>query len=348
MSVADAELSESLLTRVLGSFECLDGVSVSDLSTSDSGLINRTYIIGQRYVLQRLHPIFGAEVNDDIHAIGELARARGLELPHILPSRGGERWFECEGIWRVLSFLPGKTLHQLEKPSQAHSAGRLVGEFHRVMRDVAYTFKFSRGTFHDTSMRMTELKAALRAHPSHRLFRRVDALAREIFGMWNALEDRLSLPLRICHGDLKVSNLRFDESGLVATGLLDLDTMTHGTLDAELGDAFRSWCNKALEHAEEPHWDLDFFSDAWRGFEHAAGDILTAEERASIVPGTLRIILELSARFATDALNECYFGFDSTVASTRGEHNLLRAESQLALAMIVQKNRMVMDEIIHG
>ena len=40
--------------------------------------------------------------------------------------------------------------------------------------------------------------------------------------------------------------------------------------------------------------------------------------------------LELAARFAADALNECYFAFDEKRYASRGEHNRVRATGQLS------------------
>jgi hypothetical protein len=101
-----------------------------------------------------------------------------------------------------------------------------------------------------------------------------------------------------------------------------------------------------VEHAPDPHWDLSFFQAAWTGFEAEASGWLTQAERGAVVGGILRITLELSARFAADALNESYFGFDPCVAPSRGEHNLARARNQLALAKIVQENQVVMEQFI--
>ena len=43
------------------------------------------------------------------------------------------------------------------------------------------------------------------------------------------------------------------------------------------------------------------------------------------------VSVELAARFAADALNESYFGWDATRFPGRGEHSLLRARGQFSL-----------------
>ena len=99
----------------------------------------------------------------------------------------------------------------------------------------------------------------------------------------------------------------------------------------ELGDALRSWCNTAGEDNPEAIFDLDIFSAAIRGLGDGGSERFALQtEWAAIIPGLERITLNLTARFAADALQERYFGWNETRGG-RGEHNLLRARSQLSL-----------------
>ena len=112
------------------------------------------------------------------------------------------------------------------------------------------------------------------------------------------------------------------------------------TIDVELGDALRSWCNTASEDARVAKLDMEIFEAAVRGYARKArsGPPLTEHEWASIVPGFERISLELSARFARDALEESYFGWNPKY-KTRGDHNLLRAKGQYSLALAIYNHR---------
>jgi aminoglycoside phosphotransferase (APT) family kinase protein len=211
----------------------------------------------------------------------------------------------------------------------AFSAGACVGRFHTALRDLDHTFRFSRPGAHDTSAHFDGLRMALVTHRGHRLYRGVQRLADELFDAWEAWAGPTDLPRRIVHGDLKISNLRFEDER--AAALIDLDTLAWGTLDIELGDALRSWCNPAGEDIGDATFQLPLFEAAMRGYA-TAGD-WTVEERTAIGPGLHRICLELAARFARDALEESYFGFDHTRG--HGEHNLLRARGQATLATSV-------------
>jgi aminoglycoside phosphotransferase (APT) family kinase protein len=318
------------------------------------GLINDTFSLGESHILQRLHPIFAAEVNLDIAAIVPQLRRAGVPVPNIVLARDGLPWVEVSsvetevsGIWRILTRIQGETLHRLTTPSQARSAGRLVGQFHGALHHSDHIFAFTRPGAHDTLRHMAVLREALVAHTDHRLAAQVTALANELLDRWSRHGPLPALPTRLVHGDLKASNLLFDRAG-EAVGILDLDTMAHGTLDVELGDALRSWANPTTEDDPEPRLDANLFLAAVDGYLDATHTWVTPAEIRSLSAGLERICLELSARFAADALNERYFGWDPQKAPGRGEHNLIRAENQLALARSVAAARPRLDADLQG
>ena len=327
----------------------------ADLATQPlaGGLINDTFAVGDSHVLQRLHSIFRAEVNLDIAALVGPLRAAGLKVPNIMRADDGlpyvvlpaEESADLAGVWRILTRLPGRTLHRLSGPAQAGSAARLVAGFHSALAHVQHDFAFTRPGAHDTAAHMATLTRAVDEHGAHRLHDRVAPLAAEILDHWRSLDVPTGLPLRIGHGDLKVSNLLFDPAG-EATAVIDLDTMAWLTLDVEMGDALRSWCNRAEEHAPTARLDAEVLAAAVQAYVQQARPWLQDTEVAALVPGLLRISLELSARFTADALAENYFGWSPAVAPTRGEHNLLRASNQLALFRQVESARSTLDSAV--
>ncbi|MBD91232.1 MAG: hypothetical protein CL940_12945 [Deltaproteobacteria bacterium] len=315
----------------------------------EGGLINVTWMVGDPVaaVLQRVNPIFGAEVHEDIEAVTAHVEATGLVTPRLIRTDDGAlSAVDPEGaVWRALTWIPGQTFHRLDGPARARSAATLVARWHRAVSELDYTFVHRRLGVHDTLSHMGKLAAGLVHHGSHRLFAEVEPLACEILGQWAAWSGTLDLPERVSHGDLKVSNLRFGADG-EAICLLDLDTMGPMSIDAELGDAWRSWCNPAGEDEQRSRLDLDLFEAAARAY--LENHPLSPAEREGLVPGVERICLELAARFAVDALEERYFGFDPSVAATRGEHNLIRARGQYELARSVQAQRSRMEAIVRS
>jgi Ser/Thr protein kinase RdoA (MazF antagonist) len=321
------------------------------------GLINRTFLARDsagelRAVVQRLHPIFAAEVNIDIEAVTDhLARA-GMVTPRLVRTRAGARWFEHDGgVWRALTYVEGVTLHRMPDLAHARAAGELVGRFHLAMRDLQHTFAFQRVNVHDTTGHLRKLAQAARsaaapsapASPSTgsaALTAEATDLARRILDGGARLPPLGDLPRRVMHGDLKVSNVRFaPPPGVAAVCLIDLDTLGPQTIAYELGDALRSWCNPEGEDTAETRFDLGIFEAAAAGYAAGAAGLLSPAEIDAILPGLETDCLELAARFCVDVFEDRYFGWNPDRFPSRRHHNLVRAQGQLALALSVAASR---------
>jgi Ser/Thr protein kinase RdoA (MazF antagonist) len=311
------------------------------------GLINSTWQVGSPpiAVLQRLHHIFQPEVNLDIAAVTLHLQARGMPTPLVLPTGAGDLYFvDSQGsCWRALTWVDGRSHDTLTGTSMAAEAGALVARWHLATADLDHQFAYRRPAGHNTPLHMEKLRAAVENHRDHRLWQDVARLADEILAGWHSWAGSLDQPVRLAHGDLKISNLRFTEDGK-GLCLLDLDTLAMLPLDAELGDAWRSWCNPSGEDVQGAHFELDLFQASARSYLDVCP--LSIEERESLPGGVERICLELSSRFAADALSEDYFGWDPALATGHGEHSLLRAEGQLALSRSVRAQRLAMEKIL--
>lgn len=325
------------------------GLANLPLVVESGGLINRTWLVGAPpvAVLQCLNPIFKPNVHQDIEAVTAHLSARGMVTPRLLPTRTGELCHvdEAGQCWRAMSYVPGQSFHKLSEPRLAAAAGDLVARWHLATDDLAYEFVHRRPLAHHTPHHMEVLQQALIDHTGHRLYGAVEPIAAEILAAWSFWPGSLDHATRVAHGDLKISNLRFDDAGQ-GLCLLDLDTMGPLSLDVELGDAWRSWCNRAAEDSQDVHFDLVLFEASARAY--TARRPLERAVRDTLALGIERICLELSARFCADALNERYFGWNPQVAPTRGEHNLLRARGQLALARSVVAQRGAIERILRS
>lgn len=344
----NAELAQSIPPAVQDAYG-LHGAHTEPITI---GLINRTYHVRRRgapaLALQRLHPIFAAEVNLDIDAVTRHLEGHGLDTPRVVPTASGALWLEEDGIWRALTWLDGRVFTEVPSATLAHAAGRLTGAFHTTTATLEHTFHFQRAGVHDTARHLQRLRDAVREQASAPNFAQVEPVAAAILGELGALELTAlqQTPQRIVHGDLKLSNVLFQPSCDEGRALLDLDTLAHGTLPVELGDALRSWCNPAGESAPEAHLDVELFTAAIAGYAAAAGALITADERALLVRGVLTISLELAARFCTDALEDRYFGWDSSRFPSRRAHNLVRARSQLALGRSIAAGRPALERAV--
>lgn len=321
------------------------------LPADDAGLINRTWCVGQPAtgVLQWVNPIFRPSVHLDIDAVTRRLAERGLTTPRLVPTRDGALWVDDDpGCWRLLSFIPGRTLHRIDSPTTAAEAASLVGRFHAALADWAYDFQHVRAGAHDTVAHMTRLREALEAADGHPLAGPARALGDEILARWSSWDGVLDLPERVCHGDLKISNLRFDSTGRRAVCMLDLDTLSRLPYAVEMGDAWRSWCNLAGEDAPEATaLDLGVFESSARAWL-ATAPSLEPIELESLVSGIERICLELAARFCGDAIRNAYFREDRSRFPSPGAHNLHRATGQLRLAVSARARRSACENIVRS
>ena len=337
-------MTQGIPAEVVGAW----GWTANQLAPLHGGLINATFVVRDGgapiAVLQRLHSIFGADVNLDLDAVTTHLAARGMTTPRLVRTLDGRPCVEHGGVWRATTFVEGDSVAAVPDPSWAAAGGELVGRFHRAVADLAYDYRFTRAGVHDTAGHL----ARLRDHADAGGEAEGTELAREVLAAAVALPELVAQPLRHVHGDLKISNLLFARDPVRGIALVDLDTLAKGTLAFELGDAMRSWCNPHGEDAGRIALDLPIFAAAVAGFRAVAALIVTEAERASVAVGLETVCVELAARFTIDVFEDRYFGWDPARFASRRAHNLVRARGQLALAHAVRAARRELRDILLG
>lgn len=311
------------------------GLRAKSLMHMDHGLINRTWQVhgnnGASFALQRLSPILGAEIHDDIEAVTAHIADKGMPTPRLVRTSSGALHIQREdGIWRLLTWLGGEFHNRLENTGQAEQAGALLGRFHQALIDYGRPFSSKRRPIHEPKRRFAEFEQALATHVGHPLHREAKRIQGRMLEMVALLPPLPDTPLRVVHGDPKINNMLFDPEGK-GLAMVDLDSLGRLSLPFELGDAFRSWCNPAGENSEDTEFSLELFRAARAGYLEVA-EFITGEEKNCLIDATLWITLELTSRFTADILNDRYFGWDPKRYPSRAEHNRVRAIGQLNLA----------------
>jgi Ser/Thr protein kinase RdoA (MazF antagonist) len=324
-------IDPKIVQAVLGKYGFADAAA----ERFGTGLINDTYLVtvapDQQFVLQCLNALFAPEVNVDIDALTRHLAAKGSPTQRLVPTSNGDRWvMAADRAWRLSTYVPGHCLDMLTDSAQAHAAGKLLARFHRDVRDLDMQLHTERLGVHDTQRHLQGLRDALVEHSDHRNYQAVKTLADAVFAEAEQLPALPALPDRLVHGDPKISNLVFDEQG-DGVCMIDLDTLAHMPLPLELGDAFRSWCNPRGEDTYTSNFRLDFFAAAVEGYASVAGAFIYPQEWRAFLPAARTIMVELAARFSTDALREHYFGWNPDKFADRSTHNQVRAAGQLEL-----------------
>lgn len=301
------------------------------------GSINETYKVvlqsektKQDFVLQKMNKIFDSSVVDDVVAITEYLTSKNIQTKRIVKTKQGKSFVaDGESWWKMTTYLSGVSFLEVFSKTQIKSAGEMVGRFHNALIDCKYEFKFNLPHYHtDTSFYMTRLQDVLEQNVNSEKYFALKDIAKEILSFYKNLPKLPDLPKRIVHGDLKISNVLFEESGEKAVALMDLDTLMRGDIPIELGDALRSWCMPGGEDTDIVTFNKDFYDQALSGYFSMA-EFLTAEEKQAIPLGVKIITLELSARFLADAFEEKYFKLNSTKYKNTFEQNKNRAINQL-------------------
>jgi Ser/Thr protein kinase RdoA (MazF antagonist) len=310
-------------------FEIPPPVSVEPFGT---GLLHATHRVSTRhgaFVLQRLAPATSDAAIDDARVVGEFLASRGFRVPvprrakdgGVLVRDGGERW-------RLYPLIAGEAFDVVADPAMAREAGRIVGEMHRHLRELDYEPQGSIPRFHDTAFIVDELRSVAGRLPE--ALRRIAGRIADELPALIVDERTAGEPVMVIHGDLKISNLLFEEGRAVA--VIDLDTLMRHFRLIDLGDAFRSWCATGPEDDPGLGFDADRFAAAVDGYARGWGGLV---DRRLCLRATRQLAWELAARFLTDVVRDDYFGFDPKKYASRREHNVARALAQFRLGEAV-------------
>ncbi|MBP9748915.1 aminoglycoside phosphotransferase family protein, partial [Patescibacteria group bacterium] len=300
-----------------------------------SGNISQTFSVettAGRFVLQRIGTVIPDGAVRDMATVTDLLVARGLHVPSLLCTASGDLFArDDEGArWRVYPWIPGRVLNTISDAAMAKEAGRMVGVLHQAFAEMEYRPQGSIPHFHDTAFILEELSSIEETLPTDELRRIAKDISTTLPGI--ILDDAAAGESRmLIHGDLKIGNIIFADAG-VAVGVIDFDTLLWHYRAIDLGDAFRSWCNRTTEGDANAIFDTSFFNAAEEGYAAGWGKPVTAKERAVHLRATKQITLELAARFLIDVVRDSYFGFDATHYPDRRSHNIARALGQYHLA----------------
>lgn len=334
---------------------------VQSITPYGHGRINETFLVtafskhgegfsDRKFILQKLHPIFSPAVLEDIEMITSRLEKAEIVTPKLIRAMSGDMSVKSQGeTWRMLTYIEGKTFEYGIDNKMAESASALIGRFHNALTGLDYRFLHKIPNFHDTRSIMESLKKITVAYRKTEKYKTLSSLADEVLIQYEKVKDSIKeLPERIIHGDLKLNNVRFDGRGRSAIAIVDLDTLGTGKIVIDIGDAIRSWCQK-LEGNDGEHvvFDLGVFRSMMSGYLSTAL-FITRDEIGSIPEGVVMMMLELSARYITDAYEEYYFRLDKEKYPNLFEQNKSKAFAQMRLFYDFAKEIDKVDEILFG
>jgi hypothetical protein len=150
--------------------------------------------------------------------------------------------------------------------------------------------------------------------------------------------------LRVTHNDTKLNNVLIDLDAMVASTVIDLDTVMPGSIVYDFGDSIRSGATTGAEDEKDlskVNFSLELFEAYAEGFISEVGERLTETEKEELAFGAILMTFECGMRFLTDHINgDTYFRIH------REGHNLDRARTQIKLVQDMEKSLDKMKAIV--
>jgi Ser/Thr protein kinase RdoA (MazF antagonist) len=284
----------------------------------------------------------------DVDAITYHLEKNGFVTPRLIKTKDNKLGIvEKKDCWRMLTYIPGISYEKGISPKLAEQAAGLVGKFHDALSNVNYAFHHKIPDFHNTPAIMNRLRRVTQQFNASEKHKTLHPLADKILKVYERIDATpYSLPDRVIHGDLKISNVRFSKNGKEAISLLDLDTLGKDKIVIDLGDAVRSWCNSSEEgDVKGTTFNINIFEHMIRGYFQTA-NFITTDEKMKIPDGIELMTLELSARYITDAFEESYFTLDKLRYPSLYEQNKQKAIAQLQFYDDFQSKQNIVVQII--
>ena len=338
----------------------MDGNPVSCVELTQ-GHINKTLKIttdtDKEYVLQRINKyVFRNPIRlmGNISAVTEYLRQRVTDkrqAQHFIPTYKGTYYHRDRNgeFWRMSEFVGGFCLDAPESPEDFYQSALAFGRFQQLLADFPVEDLYETiPEFHNTIDRYRQFHASIELDPCDRVSQaqvEINYILKqeEIAGTLQKMRESGELPLRVTHNDTKLNNVLLDKKTRKALCVLDLDTVMPGLSVYDFGDAIRFGAATAAE--DEPDYekmalDLELFRVYTEGYLKAAPS-LTDKEVEMLPMGALIMTLEVANRFLKDFIDgDLYF------KTSYPEHNLIRARTQIALAMDMQKKWNEMNQIV--
>jgi len=326
-----------------------------------SGHIHETYLLTtacsdkscQDYILQLINVNVFREpemVMHNIRLVTEYLKQRsGITDKYLslIPALDGSPSFtDHDGnVWRCMPYFPHSiTYDKVTDPGIAYEGARMFGHFIRNLEDFNSERLFETiPGFHDMQLRLDQFDQAIQSDPVGRI-QMVQIEIQKLRDLTDIASDfirtRENLPVRAMHHDTKINNVLFNEQSGRGLCVIDLDTMMPGTVMSDFGDMVRTFTNSADE--DEPDLDkvfcrIDILHELTRGFMDEVSDMLTPDEKQSLLLGGKGLIYMQAVRFLADYING-----DIYYKTSYLEHNLVRARNQIKLldSLVEQEGRL--------
>ena len=330
-----------------------------------NGHINETYLLEtdapHAYILQKVNRLVFPDIPGLMRNIEAVTSHLWRQTPDprrvltLVPTQDrGTYYVDADGeTWRVYEFVTDSLcLDRPENERDLQQSGVAFGAFQNQLADFpAHTLVEIIPHFHDTPVRYTQLREAIRLDQAGRVREagpEIEAyLAYEKYaGYLMDLLGKGDLPLRVTHNDTKLNNVLLDPATRTPLCVIDLDTVMPGLAANDFGDSIRFGAATAREDEtdlDKVGMSLKLFESYARGFLSACGKRLTPLEKQTLPMGALLMTLECGSRFLAD-----YFNGDVYFHRAKPGQNLQRARTHIKMVRDMESKLDEMRRIVES
>lgn len=343
---------------------------IKNIKKFKNGLINKTYLIefdNIKYIIQQINSnVFKSPMavmhNIDLitnhlkrKLIYEGKNFQQLTLTLIKTKHNENFVIVNDEYWRCYLCIEGITYEETTDPQIFYEAGRIIGEFQLLLKDFhTPLLNDNIRNFHNTPFRYEEFLEKVISNKYDRRkyctleITQINSRRNKMGIIVEALKNK-QIPLRVVHNDTKLNNIMFDQNTKKSLCLIDLDTTMKGSMLYDFGDALRKGASTTTEddtNLDNVKINFELVSSFVEGFLKSVKSIITDNEIKLLYDAYYILTLELSMRFLTDFLNnDQYFKIDEEL--NRPFINLERSKNQLKLLFEIEKNELIIKNIIN-
>ena len=309
--------------------------------------VNKSVFPQPEAIMANMHAIT-LHCHEKLEADAAMGRDdRVWQMPRIIKTKQGEDFTldEKGDVWRVITrILSAHAFESAQSPEHALECGAALGHFHYLVSDMdpASIIDPLPG-FHITSGYLARYDETLddplardileTSMEAKRLARYIEE-RRDFAVSLERAEARGELKKRMFHGDPKVNNIMIDDFTGKGTAMIDLDTVSPGLVQIDVGDAVRSICNPAGEdelNLGNVSFDETLFQAFMKGYMGEAGAFMDDADRAWLYDAIRLLPFELGLRFFQD-----YLAGDRYFKVRQPGQNLNRARVQFRLCEAIE------------
>lgn len=307
------------------------------IKRASSGLLNKTFIIRagsngeELYILQSVHPAVSMDgaMHNYFH-VTQFLKEKGLPTQILLKTQDGKLWIddvEQNWRWRLLEGVEGEVYEKTESPYLTEEAGKLLGKFHATMALYKKRLEIGRLSFRYQReiIKLNHYKELLMADEDKSLHSATELVLSELPKLLLPND----LPKITIHADPKISNFVFTKDGK-GVCMIDFDTVQELSPLYDIGDGIRSWCGQKEDDPNNT-FNEEKYKAFLQGYMRTSKGLLSEREYALIPQAVRGYMLDLTARFLNDYIEDSYFGWDETRYNSRKAHNKARAMGQISL-----------------